>query len=77
MTASTNFLMPFSISGGYNLGAYAPLQWVIDYFGQLTPAWRRRRPERALVPRLATTTGFTTVSVPRPNLGRPGGLRSQ
>ncbi len=66
MTASTNFLMPFSISGGYSLGAYAPLQWVIDYFGQLTPHGDDAGQSALSFPGLATTTGFTTVSVQDP-----------
>ena len=64
MTASPNFLAPFSIEGGkYDLGQYADLQTVIDYFSSATVSQNYT----ALTnPGLATTTGYTTVSVQDP-----------
>ena len=64
MTASANFLAPFSIEGGkYDLGLYANLQKVIDYFSAATVSQNYT----ALTnPGLATTTGYTTVSVQDP-----------
>lgn len=65
MTASANFLRPFSQPGSYDLGGYADLQWVIDYFNQPTPHGDASTSALAF-PGLATTTGFTTVSVQDP-----------
>ncbi|MBI1256112.1 MAG: hypothetical protein GC204_01455 [Chloroflexi bacterium] len=64
MTASPNFLAPFSLDGGnYDLGAYGDLQTVIDYFSSATVSQNYT----ALTnPGLATTTGYTTVSVQDP-----------
>lgn len=63
MTASPNFLAPFSETGGYDLGDYGDLQDVIDFFS-VVPV---RDEYTALSnPGLATTTGFTTVSVQDP-----------
>jgi hypothetical protein len=63
MTASPNFLMPFSVPGSYDLGDYASLQSVIDYFGVVTPRGDDTTDSALSFPGLATTTGFTTVSV--------------
>jgi hypothetical protein len=65
MTASENFLVPFSTFGTYNLGAYDDLQPVVDYFA-LTFARSATTTGAASTPALATTTGFTTVSVQDP-----------
>ncbi len=61
MTASPNFLAPFASPGGYDLGNYADLQPVIDYY-TASPV-RSDGVNSFSNPGLATTTGFTTVSV--------------
>ncbi len=64
MTASPNFLAPFSIEDGkYDLGLYADLQAVIDYFSSATVS---ENYSALTNPGLATTTGYTTVSVQDP-----------
>ncbi|MEO8393419.1 MAG: SGNH/GDSL hydrolase family protein [Chloroflexota bacterium] len=64
MTASPNFLAPFPIEGGkYDLGLYGDLQAVIDYFSSATVS---EKYSALTNPGLATTTGFTTVSVQDP-----------
>ncbi len=63
MTASPNFMVPFSTAGGYDLGDYQNLQPVIDYFSASTI---RDQYNALSNPGLATTTGFTTVSVQDP-----------
>lgn len=63
MTASPNFLTPFSEAGEYDLGEYGDLQEVIDFFSAVAV----RDDYTALSnPGLATTTGFTTASVQDP-----------
>lgn len=63
MTASPNFMVPFSTPDGYDLGEYPELQEAIDFFS----ADPVRDELTALSnPGLATTTGFTTVSVQDP-----------
>ncbi len=65
MTASPNFLVPFG-TGDYDLGTYSDLQPVIDYFSSV-PARGEGFTANALSnPGLATTVGFTTVSVQDP-----------
>jgi hypothetical protein len=66
MTASPNFLMPFSVPDGYDLDEYRTLQWVIDYFGQPSPHADDTTDSALSFPGLATTTGFTTASVQDP-----------
>ena len=66
MTASENFLVPFGTPGAYDLGNYPELQEVIDHFSAV-PARGDGFEENALTnPGLATTTGYTTVSVQDP-----------
>ncbi|MCC6805337.1 MAG: SGNH/GDSL hydrolase family protein [Anaerolineae bacterium] len=60
MTASPNFLAPFSEAGDYDLGDYGDLQEVIDFF---TVVQIRDDYNAFSNPGLATTTGFTTASV--------------
>jgi hypothetical protein len=66
MTASENFLVPFGTPGAYDLANYPELQAVIDYFSAI-PARPDGFEENSLSnPGLATTTGYTTVSVQDP-----------
>jgi hypothetical protein len=66
MTASENFLVPFGTPGAYDLANYPELQAVIDYFSAV-PARGEGFEENSLSnPGLATTTGYTTVSVQDP-----------
>lgn len=66
MTASENFLVPFGTPGAYDLANYPELQEVIDYYSAV-PARPDGFEENALTnPGLATTTGYTTVSVQDP-----------
>ncbi len=66
MTASENFLVPFGTPGAYDLANYPELQEVIDYFSAV-PARGDGFEQNALNnPGLATTTGYTTVSVQDP-----------
>ncbi len=62
MTASPNFLDPFGTADGYDLGQYTDLQPVVDYFSASTIGQYNALDN----PGLATTTGFTTVSVQDP-----------
>jgi hypothetical protein len=62
MTASPDFLTAFG-GGEYDLGEYAELQEVVDYFGG-TPARGEGFEEDSFAnPGLATTSGFNTASV--------------
>ncbi|MCC6804042.1 MAG: SGNH/GDSL hydrolase family protein [Anaerolineae bacterium] len=66
MTADENFLVPFGTPGAYDLANYPELQAVIDHFASV-PARGEGFEENALTnPGLATTTGYTTVSVQDP-----------
>ena len=66
MTADENFLVPFGTPGAYDLANYPELQVVIDHFASV-PARGEGFEENALTnPGLATTTGYTTVSVQDP-----------
>lgn len=66
MTAATSYLTPFGLDD-YNLGEYADLQPVIDYFAgvpaRVAEDWEF---DSFANPGLATTSGFNTASVQDP-----------
>lgn len=66
MTASENFLVPFGTPGTYDLGAFPELQPIIDHFSAVPARGNGFEKNSLNNPGLATTTGFTTVSVQDP-----------
>jgi hypothetical protein len=62
MTASPDFMWAFGI-GDYDLGEYADLQVVVDYFGGIPAREEGFEFDSFANPGLATTSGFNTSSV--------------